>query len=91
MPKYFFLYKKKDQGVQVTTYPKFGNAQARARKSYGKLRFFSAFPKIKFLSDRDEIFLAVAITDSIKEFFFLISSIKGNLGLKWIPKFGNTV
>ncbi len=39
-------------------YPKFGNARARARESYGEMRFLSAIRKIQFLSDRDEIFFS---------------------------------
>ncbi len=74
-----------------STYPKFGDTRARARESYGEIRFLSAIQKLQFLSDRDDFFLAVAIMGSINLIFFQIFPIKGKVGLKWIPIFGNTL
>jgi hypothetical protein len=80
---------KTANGVIYSSYLKFGNVRARVREPYGERRFFSAFPKIKFSSDCNDFFFVVAIMGSIKLIFFRFS-IKGRVGLKWIPKFGNT-
>jgi hypothetical protein len=83
----FFLYR-----IYIySSYPKFGNAREHARKPYVNRLLLSVIRKINCFPDRDEFFFAVAIMGSIKLIFFQIFPIKGRVGLKWIPKFGNTL
>ncbi len=59
------------------------------KRAHGVYLFFSAIRKIKFSSDHDEFFLAVAIIGSNKLNLFQIFPTKERVGLKWISKFGN--
>jgi hypothetical protein len=61
----------------------------RYLKSYGERLFSWRSEKLNFRWNATNFVLAVAIVGSIK-LVFLIFPIKGMVGLKGIPKFGNT-
>jgi hypothetical protein len=66
--------------------------RARARENHMAFSFFSRrSEKSNFRRIAMNFFLAVAIRSSNKLNFFQIFPTKGRVGLKWIPKFGNTL